>query len=60
MAKLTLTKSPAHIEVFADTSFRGRMAAGHKLRTGHSLDAVNVSDDGQIWHIVRLCCGETV
>jgi hypothetical protein len=48
------------IETPADTPFNRRMAEGHKNRTGHKLDAVQVSDDGVLWHTVRLCCGETV
>lgn len=48
------------VESLADTAFNRRMAEGHKNRTGHALDAVQVSDDGELWRIVRLCCGETV
>lgn len=49
-----------HIEELPDTSFMRRMAEGHETRMGHKLDAVNVSEDGMLWHMVRLCCGETV
>jgi hypothetical protein len=48
------------IEAPADTPFNRRLAEGHLHRTGHALDAVQVSDDGVLWYTVRLCCGETV
>lgn len=52
MAKFT--KTPAV------TPFNRRMSAGHEMRLGHEMDAVLVSDDGELWRSVRLCCGETV
>lgn len=47
-------------EALADTPFNRKLAEGHMNRTGHALDAVNVSNDGEWWQIVRFCCGETV
>lgn len=52
MAKFTETP--------AATPFNQRMAAGHKARFGHEVDVLLVSDDGELWRSVRLCCGETV
>ena len=52
-----------HIKVrqFAGTPLHAPMAKGHLRRKGHELDAVQVSDDGgELWRIVRLCCGETI
>jgi hypothetical protein len=43
-----------------DTPFQRRMARGHYNLRGHKLNAVHVSDDGILWHTVRLCCGDTV
>ena len=48
------------VESVPETPFNRRMAEGHKNRMGHMMDAVQVSDDGTLWHTVRLCCGETV
>lgn len=46
-------------EPLPDTEFARRVAEGHRLRLGHSLEAFNVSDDGMLWHTVRTCCGDT-
>lgn len=43
-----------------NTAFQQRMARGHRIRTGHNLDALQVSEDGVLWHTVKRCCGETV
>ena len=43
----------------ADTPMNHRLEVGHALRTGHELEAEQVSDDGILWHTVRACCGET-
>lgn len=40
--------------------FHARLARGHEIRKGHALHAVEVSQDGILWHTVRLCCGETI
>jgi hypothetical protein len=40
--------------------FNQRLARGHRMRLGHELKAVQVSEDGILWHTVRLCCGETI
>ena len=45
-------------EPLADNSFNRRMAQGHVNRTGHKLEAHQVSNDGVLWHTVRECCGE--
>ena len=42
------------------TPMEQRMARGHKIRTGHDQVALQVSDDGILWHKVRVCCGEQV
>lgn len=47
-----------HIQRLSDTSINRRMADGHINRTGHKLDAVQVSEDGELWNIVRMCCGD--
>jgi hypothetical protein len=39
-----------------DTPFYRAMAAGHLTRTGHTLDAVLVTDDDVIWRVQRACC----
>lgn len=49
-----------HVEAPADNPFNRRMAEGHQFRTGHELNAIQVSDDGTLWHNVRLCCGEEI
>ncbi|QAU06417.1 hypothetical protein SEA_WHOSEMANZ_92 [Gordonia phage WhoseManz] len=33
------------------------MTSGHYNRTGHALRAHLASSDGEVWHIVRECCG---
>ena len=49
-----------YVETPVYTLFNARMARGHEMRLGHELKAVQVSDDGILWHTVRLCCGETI
>lgn len=49
-----------YVEQLADTPFNARLARGHKLRKGHELKAVQVSEDGTLWRYVYLCCGETI
>lgn len=53
MSDLTVTPMP-------DTAFNRRMADGHRMRVGHTLDARSVSSDGVLWHTVRLCCGDAL
>lgn len=48
------------IQHIADTPFNARLARGHYMRLGHVLDAVEVSQDGILWHKVYKCCGQTV
>ncbi|QAU07142.1 hypothetical protein SEA_BIPAUNETO_95 [Gordonia phage BiPauneto] len=36
------------------------MTSGHYNRTGHALRAHLASSDGEVWHIVRECCGTAV
>lgn len=43
-----------------DSPFNARMERGHYMRTGHKLHAVEVSQDGMLWHKVYLCCGESI
>lgn len=40
------------------TRFYLHMAAGHRIRTGHALNAHLASKDGGgvIWYVVRDCC----
>jgi len=55
------TEAPAlQVSPIPDTPMRRRMAAGHEMRHGHTLDAVHVTSDGMLWHTVRLCCGEAI
>ena len=49
-----------HQAPIPDTPFNRRLAEGHRNRTGHEQNAVHVSDDGTLWHRVRLCCDETI
>lgn len=48
------------IQHIPDTPFNQRMARGHYMRLGHDLDALEVSEDGILWHRVYKCCGETI
>jgi hypothetical protein len=48
------------VERLADTPFNARLARGHVMRTGHTLNARQVSEDGILWHTVKLCCGEEI
>ena len=41
-----------------DNRMTSAMARGHLKRTGHVLDAHLVSEDGELWQVVRDCCGE--
>jgi hypothetical protein len=43
-----------------DSQFNRHMRRGHEIRTGHALDAVLVSTDGELWHQVNKCCGESI
>lgn len=49
-----------HIEPVRNTPMNAQMAVGHLMRLGHVLDAVEVSEDGILWHRVYKCCGETI
>ena len=56
-----MTEQQIIMSAVPDTAFQRRMAEGHEIRMGHKLDAVHVSDDGgQIWRMVRLCCGDKI
>jgi hypothetical protein len=52
--------APLQVIEPADNPFQRRMADGHQLRKGHALEAVLVSTDGEVWTMIRKCCGETV
>ncbi|QXN73392.1 hypothetical protein SEA_BONUM_87 [Gordonia phage Bonum] len=52
--------SPHLREIPTDEQFYRAMSAGHRERTGHALTGHLASADGETWHIVRTCCGETV
>lgn len=41
-----------------DNRMTAAMSLGHRRRTGHSLDAHLESEDGEMWQVVRDCCGE--
>lgn len=47
-----------YIQRLSDNSFNQRMADGHRMRLGHKLDAVHVSEDREVWDLVRMCCGD--
>lgn len=43
-----------------DSTFYRPMRRGHVIRTGHEFNGYLASaDGGQLWHIVRVCCGAT-
>jgi len=48
------------VTTIPNTPFQQRMARGHRIRNGHELAALHVSDDGILWHKVRTCCGEQI
>lgn len=48
---------PKFVEPLADTMFNRARRNGHLMRNGHELRAVQVSDTGELWETVYLCCG---
>lgn len=60
MVTFPMPEPVTHIEAVPDTPFQRRMARGHMLRHGHAMEATHVSADGQLWHSVKRCCGETI
>ncbi|WPH57999.1 hypothetical protein SEA_LUCKYLEO_51 [Gordonia phage LuckyLeo] len=41
-----------------DHELYGAMANGHLVRTGHQMEGYLVSEDGEVWHVARQCCGQ--
>lgn len=41
-----------------DSGVYRQMADGHQRRNGHVLDAFLASQDGEVWAVVRPCCGQ--
>lgn len=56
-----MTTAPdVKVRPLGDSQLNRAMLAGHQTRHGHVPDIILASTDGgEIYRLVRLCCGET-